>query len=172
MIEEMNALAITGTWTLVDLPTGKRPIGYKWVFAVKVNPDGSMANLKAHLVAKGYAQTYGVDYSDTFSSVTKLTSCNKSIMSSLTVDHWAVLEKILCYLKGAPGRSILYENHGHTNIEHLSDVDWTGSNIDRRSTMGYCVFVGRNLVSWKSTRQTVVSRSSAESKYRAMAQSV
>ena len=66
MIEEMDALNGNGTWDLIQLPTGKKVIGCHWVFAVKVNPDGSVARLKARLVAKGYAQTYGVDYSDTF----------------------------------------------------------------------------------------------------------
>ena len=392
MVEEMNALDENGTWDLVDLPSGKRAIGCKWVFTVKVNPDGSIARLKARLVAKGYAQTYGVDYCDTFSPVAKLTSVRlfismaathhwplhqldiknaflhgdlqeevymeqppgfvaqgelgrvcrlrKSLyglkqsprawfgkfsqaveqfgmlksksdhsvfykrsvagiillvvyvddivitgndtrgisslksfihtqfhtkdlgvlkyflgvevtrskqgiflsqrkyvldlltetgklgakpcstpmnpavhltkdgelfedpekyrrlvgklnyltvtrpdiafsvsvvsqfMSSPTIHHWAALEQILCYLKGAPGRGIVYTNHGHTHIECFSDADWAGSKIDRRSTSGYCVFVGGNLVSWKSKKQNVVSRSSAESEYRAMAQSV
>lgn len=62
MIEEMNALDHNGTWALVDLPLHKKPIGCKWVFSVKMNPDGSVARLKARLVAKGYAQTYGIDY--------------------------------------------------------------------------------------------------------------
>ena len=42
-------------WDFVPLPTGKKTIGFFWVFTVKFNPDGSMARLKAHLVAKGYA---------------------------------------------------------------------------------------------------------------------
>ena len=93
-------------------------------------------------------------------------------MSSPTVDNWAAVEHILCYLKGAPGRGILYSNHGHNRVECFTDVDWVRSKEDRRSTSGYCVFVGGNLVSWKSKKQGVVSRSSAKSKYRAMAQSV
>ena len=91
-------------------------------------------------------------------------------MSSPTVKHWEALEQILSYLKGAPGRGLLYGNNGHTDIECFSDADWAGSKADRRSVTGYCVFVGGNLISWKSKKQNVVSRSSAESEYRAMAQ--
>ena len=73
MIEEMDALDGNGTWNLVHLPTVKKAIGCRWAFAVKVNPDGSVARLKTRLVAKGYSQTYGVDCSDTFSPVAKMT---------------------------------------------------------------------------------------------------
>ena len=93
-------------------------------------------------------------------------------MSSPIIDHWVVVEQILCYLKGVSRHGILYGNHRHNRIECFSDADWAGSKEDRRSTSGYCVFVGGNLVSWKSKKQIVVSRSSAEFEYRAMTQSV
>ncbi|KAJ9556562.1 LOW QUALITY PROTEIN: hypothetical protein OSB04_011176 [Centaurea solstitialis] len=89
MIEEMNALEHNNTWTLVELPANKKTIGCKWVFTVKVNPDGSVARLKARLVAKGYAQTYGVDYSETFSPVAKVPSIRLFISLAATY-NWVL----------------------------------------------------------------------------------
>ena len=83
--------------------------------------------------------------------------------------HWDAVVRILRYIKGAPGRGLLYENKGHSHIVGYSDADWAGSPSDRRSTSGFCVLVGGNLVSWKSKKQAVVARSSAEAEYRAMA---
>ena len=70
---------------MVQLPVGKKVIGCRWIFAVKVNPDGSVARLKALLVAKGYTQTYHVDYSDTFSPIAKMTDVQLFI--SLVATH-------------------------------------------------------------------------------------
>ena len=64
---------------------------------------------------------------------------------------------------------MLYENRGHTQIVGYTDADWAGSPIDRRSTSRYCVFIGGNLISWKSKKQYVVAISSAETEYQAMA---
>ena len=55
-------------------------------------------------------------------------------MSSPTVNHWAAVEHILCYLKEAPGHRILYKKHGHTRIVCFSEANWAGSKEDRRST--------------------------------------
>jgi len=72
--EEMEALLKNDTWTLVPLLEGKKAIGCKWVFFIKHKADGSVERYKTRLVAKGYTQTYGVDYQETFSPVAKLST--------------------------------------------------------------------------------------------------
>jgi hypothetical protein len=61
MDEEMVTLDANATWELVALPKDKKAIGCKWVYKVKHNADGSVSRYKTLLVAKGYAQTYGID---------------------------------------------------------------------------------------------------------------
>ena len=75
-------------------------------------------------------------------------------------------------LEMSSGTRYSNSNHGHNRVECFTDVDWARSKEDRSSISGYCVFVCGNLVSWKSKKQGVVSRSSAELEYRAMTQSV
>ncbi|RVW63718.1 Retrovirus-related Pol polyprotein from transposon RE1 [Vitis vinifera] len=356
MVDEMAALHSNGTWDLVVLPSGKSTVGCRWVYAVKVGPDGQVDRLKARLVAKGYTQVYGSDYGDTFSPVAKIASVRLDAMCSwplyqldiknaflhgdlaeevymeqppgfvaqgvwfsvqvtpslyglkqsprawfsrfssvvqefgmlrssdqdgiqklkqhlfthfqtkdlgklkyflgieiaqsssgvvlsqrkyaldileetgmldckpvdtpmdpnvklvpgqgeplgdpgryrrlvgklnyLTItrpdisfpvsvvsqflqspcdSHWDAVIRILRYIKSTPGQGVLYENRGHTQVVGYTDADWAGSPTDRRSTSGYCVFIGGNLISWKSKKQDVVARSSAEAEYRAMA---
>ena len=60
---------------------------------------------------------------------------------------------------------MLYENIGHIQIVGYCDVDWAGSLVDSRSVSGYCVFIGGNLISLKSKKRDVVTRSSAVAEY-------
>lgn len=60
MEAELDALNTNNSWDLVPLPSGKKPIGSKWVYKVKLKADGSLERYKARIVAKGYTQEYGV----------------------------------------------------------------------------------------------------------------
>jgi len=86
--------------------------------------------------------------------------------------HLQAALRIVQYLKGTPGRGILFERNGSVGLEAYTDADYAGSIVDRRSTTGYCTFLGGNLVTWKSKKQSVVSRSSAKAEFRAMAQGI
>ena len=70
----MNALRKNGTWEIVNLLRDKKTRGWKWVFTIKCNVDGSIQKYKARLVAKGFTQTYGIDYQGTFAPIAKLNS--------------------------------------------------------------------------------------------------
>jgi hypothetical protein len=69
MSEELAALNSTGTWDLIPLPPKPVPITHKWVYKVKTKADGSVECYKARLVARGFQQTHGRDYDETFAQL-------------------------------------------------------------------------------------------------------
>ncbi|XP_062182142.1 uncharacterized mitochondrial protein AtMg00810-like [Phragmites australis] len=90
-------------------------------------------------------------------------------MHSPTDTHWNLVKRILCYLRGTIDHGINISASSSTELKAYSDANWAGCLNTRRSTSGYCVFLGNSLVSWSSKRQITVSRSSAEAEYRAVA---
>jgi hypothetical protein len=86
--------------------------------------------------------------------------------------HPALLKRVLRYVKGTLSTGLHIGTDSITGLSAYSDADWAGCPDSRRSTSRYCVFLGDNLVSWSSKRQTTVSRSSAEVEYRAVAHAV
>ncbi|XP_026458922.1 uncharacterized protein LOC113359522 [Papaver somniferum] len=90
-------------------------------------------------------------------------------MSAPRSTHYAVVLRILRYIKGTLYQGIKFSSTSDLCLHAYSDSDWAGDITYRRSTTGYCVFLGNSLISWRSNKQSIVSRSSAEAEYRALA---
>ncbi|GKB92887.1 retrovirus-related pol polyprotein from transposon TNT 1-94, partial [Tanacetum coccineum] len=71
---EIESILQNHTWELVDLPPGCKPLGYKWIFKKKMKADGTVDKYKARVVIQGFRQREGLDYFDTYSPVTRITS--------------------------------------------------------------------------------------------------
>ncbi|XP_035832909.1 uncharacterized mitochondrial protein AtMg00810-like [Helianthus annuus] len=86
--------------------------------------------------------------------------------------HFSFLKRIIRYLQGTIDYGIRIVKSATHSLLAYSDTDWGGCPDSRRSTSGYCVFLGDNLISWSSKRQPTISRSSAEAEYRGVANAV
>ncbi|KAL5553896.1 hypothetical protein UlMin_041297 [Ulmus minor] len=89
-------------------------------------------------------------------------------MNNPTEDHLEAINQILRYLKMTTGHGLLFRKCENREIEIYTDASWAGELTERRSTTGYCSYVWGNLVTWRSKKQPVVSRSSEELEYRAL----
>lgn len=82
--------------------------------------------------------------------------------------HKDAVIRIHRYIEKSSEKGLSFKKNDHFNIEVYYDVDYVGLKADIRSTSGYCTYQGENLVTWRSQKQHIVSRSYAEAKYRVM----
>ena len=88
---ELNMIEKNQTWELVERFENRKIIGVKWVFRTKLNVDGSVNKHKARLVVKGFAQVFGIDYSETFAPVARLDTI-KMLLALVAQNRWKVFQ--------------------------------------------------------------------------------
>ena len=93
-------------------------------------------------------------------------------MQNPQVEHLSAVLRIVRYLKGSLDRGIMFKRNGNLEIQAYTDADWASNPNDRRSTAGYFMLVGGNLVTWRSKKQKVVALSSAEAEFRGIARGI
>ncbi|GJS05493.1 ribonuclease H-like domain-containing protein [Tanacetum coccineum] len=86
--------------------------------------------------------------------------------------HFLALKRVSKYIRGTLDYGLQLFSSSITDLVAYSDADWAGCLTTRRSTSGYCVFFGNNLLSWSSKSQPTLSHSSAEAEYRGVANDV
>lgn len=102
MKSEIDAIERNKTWKLVELPSGAKPIGLKWVYKLKRDTDGKILKHKARLVAKGYVQKQGIDFEEVFAPVTRLETV-RLLLALAAKNGWEVhhLDVKSAFLNGA-----------------------------------------------------------------------
>ncbi|KAK1695645.1 hypothetical protein QYE76_012342, partial [Lolium multiflorum] len=140
MKSEMGSMYDNKVWTLVDLPDSRKAVENKWIFKRKTDADGNITVYKARLVAKGFRQIQGVDYDETFSPVAKLKSVRILLAIAAFFDYeiWQMDVKT-AFLNG--------------------DIE------EELYMSGYVFILNGAAVSWSSSKQCTVAKSSTESEY-------
>nr|GEV28610.1 retrotransposon protein, putative, Ty1-copia subclass [Tanacetum cinerariifolium] len=168
-------------WFLVGLPPNGQTIGSKWIFKKKSNMDGNVHTFKAHLVAKGYTQTYDVDYGETFSPVAYIRAIRILLAIIVFYDYeiWQIDVKI-AFLNGHLSEDIyMVELEGFADLKHpnkakpeaklkvLSYVDasFQTDKDDTKSQTGYVFVLNGGVVDWKSAKQSTTAMSFIEADY-------
>lgn len=129
MNTELACLQKNHTWDVVDLPSGKKVVGCKWVYKIKRNSEGEVDRYKARLVAKGFTQTHGIDYNETYSPVVRMTTLrllfSLAQTRQLKVDH---LDAVSAFLHGNIDEEVYMElPPGY----ELKSVDGAGRKVCR-----------------------------------------
>lgn len=83
--------------------------------------------------------------------------------------HWTTLQRILRYLSSTMLASVKISKIKSMVLKAYTDADWAGDTTNQRSHGGYWIFLGNNLVNWKSTKQPTIARSSTEAEFRSLA---
>ncbi|GJR69188.1 retrotransposon protein, putative, ty1-copia subclass [Tanacetum coccineum] len=124
MNTEMQSIKDNQVWILVELPPNGRTVGSKWLFKKKTNMDGNIHTFKARMVAKGYTQTYDVDYGETFSPVADIRALRILLAITLFYDYeiWKMDAKT-AFLNVNPSEDVyMVQPEGFVDPKHPNKV--------------------------------------------------
>jgi hypothetical protein len=124
MENEYESLIKNNTWALVDRPLNRSIVSSKWLFRRKYKSDGSIARYKARFVARGFSQTEGIDYYETFSPVIKMTSL-RVLLALATIHNFYVhqMDVTTAFLNGVLNEEIyITQRLGFINPDTASKV--------------------------------------------------
>ena len=97
VLEDVNVLEKNETWVVTKLPIEKKVVSCKWIFTVKYNSDGSVSRFKAQMVARGFTQSYGIDYQEMFAHIAKLNTVRVLLCMASNL-YWPLYIYIYIYI--------------------------------------------------------------------------
>ncbi|PHU23215.1 hypothetical protein BC332_08322 [Capsicum chinense] len=164
---EIDSILSNHIWELVDLPPGNKSLGSKWIFKRKIKADGTSDKYKARLVVKGFKQKKGLDYFDTYSPVTRITSIRMLITLAAVYDLQIHQMDVKTAFLNEDLEKEIYMEQPEGFVVPGKKNKITGSN-EVKSTSGYVFTIGGGAISWKSSKQTCITRSIMESEFIAL----
>ncbi|RVW31776.1 Retrovirus-related Pol polyprotein from transposon RE1 [Vitis vinifera] len=184
-VNQLSTVAIPNSVQEALVDPRKKPIGCRWIYTVKYKADGSIERFKAILVAKGYTQTYGIDYTETFASVAKINTIRVLLSLAANLDwplqqfdvknvflHGELSEEVYmdlplgCMVSEKQCQKVCKLKKSLYGLKQ-SPRAWFERFTKSMRAFGYRK--SGSLVTWKSKKQNVVARSSVEAEFRGMA---
>ncbi|KAL0419083.1 UNVERIFIED_CONTAM: putative mitochondrial protein [Sesamum radiatum] len=123
-----------------------------------------LQHLDAFLALVGHLLYLGFTRLNISHSVQQLSQ----FLNNLCECHWSVVLHVVRYLKGCQSQGLFLPASNTLELSIFSDADWATCRDSRRSLTGFCVYLGNVIVSWKTNKQSTVSRSTAEAEYRSI----